>query len=88
MKLKQGLKLRIIGSCHMVVKTSDGNVDMTDVYTMNDSAAMLWQRAQGLDVTSGMLVTWLMEEYDVDPQTALADAEALMEQWRSMGLAE
>lgn len=72
----------------MVVKVSDGNVDMTDVYTLNDSAAMLWQRAQGLDVTAEMLASWLMEEYDVDFRTALADAGALMAQWQSHGLAE
>lgn len=88
MKLKTGLKLRKIGSHHMVVKANAGNVDMTDVYTLNDSAAMLWQRAQGLDVTADMLASWLMEEYDVDRQTALTDAESLMTQWQSQGLAE
>lgn len=88
MKLKQGLKLRKIGTHHMVVKAGTGNVDLTDVYTLNDSAAMLWQRAQGLDVTADMLASWLMEEYDVDRQTALSDAGSLMEQWQSQGLAE
>lgn len=88
MKLKTGLRLRKIGSHHMVVRASADNVDMTDVYTLNDSAAMLWQRAQGLDVTAEMLASWLMEEYDVDRKTALTDAESLMAQWQSQGLAE
>ena len=38
MKIRKGLKLRKIGSCHMVVKPGS-KADLTDVYTLNGTAA-------------------------------------------------
>ena len=44
MKLNPKLKLRQVGKKFMVVDTDTGSAKMTNVFTFNASAAMLWQR--------------------------------------------
>lgn len=86
MKLDSTLKLRKVGSHHMVVRYDMAKADMTEVYTLNDTAAMLWSRAEGIDFTPEMMAGWLCEEYDVDPQTALEDVESMIGDWKAFGL--
>ena len=43
MKLQPNLQLRKIGNKYMIVSTASGNVNMTDVFTLNETAARLWQ---------------------------------------------
>ena len=86
MKIRKGLKLRKIGSCHMVVKPGS-KADLTDVYTLNGTAAWLWQKAFGTDFTPEMMAGWLCEEYDVEPDTALEDVRSMLSEWLDKGLA-
>ena len=44
MKLNPSLQLRRIGSKWMIVKAVDGEVNMTDVISLNETAARLWER--------------------------------------------
>ena len=47
MKLQPNLQLRKIGNKYMIVSTASGNVNMTDVFTLNETAARLWQLMEG-----------------------------------------
>ena len=85
MKIRKGLKLRKIGSCQMVVKPGS-KADLTDVYTLNGTAAWLWQKASGTDFTPEMMAGWLCDEYDVDRDTAEHDTAAMLEDWKKAGL--
>lgn len=87
MKLNPNLRLRKIGTHHMVVKGDTGVTDMTEVYSMNETAAMLWRRAEGIDFTTEMMAGWLCEEYDVEPVTALEDVRSMLSEWLDKGLA-
>ena len=40
---KPHLKLRRIGSRHMIVEASDSCVNLTNVYSLNGTAARLWE---------------------------------------------
>lgn len=86
MKLKPDLKLRKIGRRYMIVDTCTKQVDMTDVYTMNETAARLWQQAGVGEVDARGLAEWLCGEYDVDMDTALRDVERLLGEWQRFGL--
>ena len=86
MKLDTGLKLRKIGSHNMIVKAGPEGSDMTEVYSLNDTAAMLWLKAAGIAFTSEMMAGWLCEEYEVSPQTASEDIEEMLVEWRKYGL--
>lgn len=86
MRLDTSLKLRRIGRHHMIVKAGDGRMDLTDVFTLNDTAAWLWNRIGTDSFTPETLAAWLCGEYDVDPGTALRDVESMLEEWRRYGL--
>ena len=87
MKLNPKLKLRKIGHHYMVVKGDTGVADMTEVYSMNETAAMLWRRAEGRDFTPEMMADWLCEEYEVDRDTAIDDVRTMLSEWQKNGLA-
>lgn len=70
----------------MIVDTATEQVNMVDVYTMNETAAMLWQAFAGRDFTAEEMVEALCQEYDVTPEQAKADVEALLREWDSFGL--
>ena len=55
---------------------------------MNESSAYLWKKIQGQDFTSETLTQLLLEEYDVDEQTARADVDALIAKWLEAGIIE
>ena len=44
MKPKSNLRLRKIGRQYMIVNTRQENVDLSDVFTLNETAAGVWQQ--------------------------------------------
>lgn len=86
MQLKKNLRLRKVGSKYMIVDNSTEQVNMVDVYTMNETAAMLWQRFVEREFTPEEMVEVLCQEYEVTREQVLADVEALLGEWNSFGL--
>lgn len=41
---KEGLKLRKVGKQYMIVEACEGNVNMSHVYSLNQTAAQMWER--------------------------------------------
>ncbi len=70
----------------MIVDACTGYANMTHVFYMNHTAAMLWRRTEYKEFTSEQLVAWLCEEYDVDADRAGADVARLLDSWRQFGL--
>ena len=56
--------------------------------SLNDSAAYLFKAVAGKEFTADTLADLLLEEYDVDRETALKDAETLCAQWKEIGILE
>ena len=86
MRLNPNLKLRQIGKKYMVVDAETGSAKLTNVFTFNASAAMLWQRIGTSSFVPDDLAMWLCESYDVDLATARADVEKLLRCWIDGGL--
>ena len=86
MKLNTRLKLRKVGKKFMVVDAETGSSRMTNVFTFNASAAMLWQRIGTGSFVPEDLAMWLCESYDVDLATARADVDMLLKCWVEGGL--
>lgn len=82
MKLKKEYTVRDIASEHIVVIQGNLNADMTRVIALNDSGARLWRALEGKDFTAQDAAQALCEDYPVDRQTALADAEKWIEALR------
>lgn len=86
MRIKPNLKLRRIGSRHMLVDVCASNINLTNVYTLNETAAFLWESVADTDFNEATLATLLIGEYDVDLDRALADSRSLLELWIRQGL--
>jgi Coenzyme PQQ synthesis protein D (PqqD). len=88
MKLRSDLVLRTIGSDHLIVDPSQDMVDLSTVYTLNSSAAWLWEQLKGKEFNSDTVVELLCENYDVDTEQAKSDAEILLQDFKKQGLLE
>ncbi len=88
MKLLEGLVLRPLGREYIVTGDGLSPVDFSKVVSMNATSAYLWDKLKGKDFAAQDMADLLTERYDVDAQTALADAEKLLEAWRKAGLLE
>lgn len=86
MKLKDTLVLRQVAGEYMIVNPFAGGVNMTRVYSLNESAAWLWKQLEEKEFTAQDMARLLCGEYEVEMPAALADAEELCGQWREAGL--
>lgn len=83
---KEGLKLRKIGSQYMIVDASGENVNMSDVYSLNRTAALLWQQVEKGGATPGTLADYLCENFEIDKEAAANDIERQIADWKEFGL--
>lgn len=88
MKLRSDLVLRTIGSDHLIVDPSQDMVDLSTVYTLNSTAAWLWEQLKGKEFNIDSIVELLCENYDVDMDQAKSDAEILLQDFQKQGLLE
>lgn len=83
---RSDLLLRKIGSRYMIVETADRQVNLTNVFTLNETAAGLWERLTDGVCTPEALAGWLCSAFRVDKETALADVHKQLEEWKEYGL--
>ena len=88
MKAKPGFNLREVGGENIIVAEGEENIDFSNIISMNESSAYLWQNIQGKEFTHEDLVGLLTQEYEVDEATALKDVKALTELWLQAGIIE
>ena len=84
MKLNKKYTLRKVADENILVRSS-GPVDMTSVFSLNESAAWLWNRIGEEEFTEENLVEWLCAEYDVDADVAECDVHDLVLLWKRYG---
>ncbi len=89
MKIKKGFRLRSVCGEYVIVAEGKENIDFTNIISMNDTAAYLWENVQDIeDFVVGDLVNLLMKDYDVDENTAEGDVKKLIDKWNAAGLLE
>ena len=88
MKVKPGFNLRVVCGENIIVAEGEENIDFSNIISMNESSAYLWQNIQGKEFTHEDLVGLLTQEYEVDEATALKDVKALTELWLQAGIIE
>lgn len=87
MKAKKRFTLRNVCGEYIIVAEGKENIDFSNIISLNESSAYLWKKIQNMDSFSiEDLAKFLMEEYDVDMETAIADSKSLVEQWVSIGI--
>ena len=88
MKAKNGFNLRTVCGENILVAEGEENIDFSNIISMNDRSAYLWNSIQGKDFEVKDLVDLLIEMYEVDEETATRDARLLVDQWKQAEIIE
>ena len=88
MKKKPGINMRNICGENIIVAEGNVNIDFTNILSLNESAAYLWQRIGDEHFDIDTLTQWLMEEYEVDIDTAHQDVIAMVDKWLELNIIE
>ena len=83
MKLKDGFVLRKVGGDNIVVPTGD-TLDLNMMVTLNETGRFLWEKLEkGAEAEE--LVAALLEEYEVEEETAKSHVAAFVEKLNGNG---
>lgn len=88
MHIKPGFKLRTLMGETIIVNEGIEQVDFKKMISLNKSATLLWQAAEGREFTNDDLADTLVQTYGIDRAQALADATELTSKWIQNGLVE
>ncbi len=86
MKLRSDITLRKVGNEYIIVEPAQGMVDLSKVFTLNETAAFLWEELKDQDFTESDVVQQLLDNYQVDEIQAKNDATTLLQHFREQGL--
>lgn len=89
MKVKEGFELQNVCGESIIVPTGIENVDFSNIISLNETAAYLWEKCSKLNAFEiDNMVEFLMEEYEVEESIAREDCEQIANCWAEMGLIE
>lgn len=88
MKRKPGFEIRNVCGQNIIVATGEENIDYSNIISMNESSAYLWNKLGDKEFTEDDLVKMLEEEYDTDGVDLRNDVKKLIAQWREAEIIE
>jgi len=88
MRIKDGFKLREICGLWVITPEGVGNIDYSEIISLNESAALMWREAEGKEFSVEDLTKTLTDNYEIDTETARHDAAETLELWQNKGLVE
>lgn len=80
------MQLRKIKNQYMIVEASADNVNMSNVYSLNQTAAKLWELIGCGEYTAEEVAKRLSEIYSIGFDTAIHDVQGQLDKWKSYGL--
>lgn len=86
MRIKDGFELREVCGERIILSSGMENIDFSKIISLNETAAFLWEKAEGHDFTEEELADALLAEYEVDADTARKDVADVVASWREIGL--
>lgn len=86
MKAKEGFNLRTVCGEQIIVAEGKENIDFSNIISMNETSAYLWEAIKDKEFSLEDLVELLLEQYEVDKDIASKDVEALVKQWKDAGI--
>ena len=85
MKIREGFVLRNVADEHMVMPTGENVAKFGGAVVLSDVAAFAFEQLKR-PASREDLLSLILAEYDVDAETATADLDALLAQFREMNL--
>jgi len=80
MQIKEGLKIRDIAGEKVLIMQGRVGMDMTRVISFNATAEWLWDTLYGKEFSLEDVTRLLTERFQVDAETATADAKKWIDQ--------
>ena len=87
MKIKENFVLRNIADEYIVMPTGSNIAKFDGAVALNEVSAFIFEKLQN-PVSKEDLVTALLNEYEVDAETAAKDVDALIAKFEEMGIIE
>ena len=86
MRFKEEYKVRSMAGENVVIMQGNAGSDMTRIISLNDTSLLLWNALQGKEFEVADVAAILVEEYEIDADTAERDAKAWVEKIQECGL--
>lgn len=87
MKVTKTMIMRKIAGEHILIPVGEAATELFGLISLNESGALLWQKLQQ-ECTEKDLVEVMLEEYEVDEETAKAGIRQFLEKMRKENLLE
>ena len=85
MQIKKELKLREVAGEGILVPGTDAILDLNGLFIVTETGAFLWKHLP-LAESESDLVAKLLEEYEIDKETAEKDVREFLEKLRDFGI--
>lgn len=87
MKANKNFMLREVAGEHILIPVNEAAKKLYGLITLNDSGLLLWNRLQE-GCSQEELIQAMLDEYEVDRETAERDTEIFLQKMREIELLE
>ena len=77
----KSIAARALGDVTMVMSATDSTL-----FTLDEVASVIWQAADGITPLNEIVANKICTQYDITPEAALKDAEAMVEDLAGHGI--
>ena len=88
MKINKNHKLRDLAGEKIIFVQGTKDKELSKVMTLNETSVFLWENLYEKDFSENDVMNLLVENYEVNPDTAQNDAKAWVEKLKSYGVIE
>ncbi len=88
MHIKDGFDLRDVCGEKLILARGIENINFSSLIRFNETSAYLWENLIGKEFSIEDMANLLIEEYEVEKETALNDATELIKKWIELNIIE
>ncbi len=85
MKINKGMTLRSIAGDYVLVPNANTVLDLNGLFAVTETGAFIWESLEASE-NEAEIVNKLLEEYEIDRETAEADVTDFLNKLRHFGI--
>lgn len=86
MQIKSDFTIQKVGNSYIAVAVGETSKTFHAMIKLNETGAFLWKKLAENDLTEEQLTNALLDEYDVDRETAARDVRTIVENLAANGI--
>ena len=86
MQIKSDFTIQKVGNSYLAVAVGETSKTFHAMIKLNETGAFLWKKLAENDLTEEQLTNALLDEYDVDRETAARDVRVIVESLAANGI--